>query len=109
MRQLNRTRAYLAGALGFATHALFALAPYLWWSAYHHRPLSWLLVASAVFVGNLPDADTTSSYIGRLLWPLAPPSSAAGATAPSPTPCSPPPPSPWPPTPRTPSSSASAH
>ncbi len=71
MRQLNRTRAYLAGALGFATHALFALAPYLWWSAYHHRPLSWLLVVSAVFVGNLPDADTTSSYIGRLLWPLA--------------------------------------
>lgn len=71
MRQLNRTRAYLAGALGFATHALFALTPYLWWSAYHHRPLSWLLVASAVFVGNLPDADTTSSYIGRLLWPLA--------------------------------------
>ena len=90
MRQLNRTRAYLAGALGFATHALFALAPYLWWSAYHHRPLSWLLVASAVFVGNLPDADATSSYIGRLLWPLAAPSSAAGATAPSPTPSSPP-------------------
>ena len=62
---------YLTPRFGLITHIFASLLPLAWHYASTNQIPSYWTIILCLFFGLLPDIDTTTSFIGKLLYPLA--------------------------------------